>query len=104
LIEDYLHGPDHHRNVENPGESSSDGGGHRFIFYGSPGAGKKGEDAKKKPKIEAPVKVELTGSSLADDIVEVHNEKSVHDKVEELGDKIHDLEERVIDERDEVDK
>lgn len=103
MIEDYLHGPDHHRSVENPGESSSDGGGHRFLFYGSPGGEKKGEAAKKKPEIGAPVKLELTGDSLADDIVEVHNEKTVHDKVEELGDKIQDLEGDVADKEKEGD-
>ena len=89
MDEDFLPDPNVRRSVENPGESSS-GGGHRFLLYGRPGS--KQPKGKKKYSIGAPVKLNLSENSLADDIVEVHNNLEVKKKVEELGNMIEESE------------
>ena len=90
MIEDYLHEASSKRSVENPGGSSSDGGDSRFIVYGRRGADKSKKKSKKGQLVGDPVNLDLTGDSLADEIVQVHNEETVKQKVEELGDRAHD--------------
>jgi len=95
MSDDFWPDPNSNRSIEHSGESSSEGGGHRFVFYGSPGApGRKKAQDKKSKLVGQPVELELSGDTLAEDIVEVHTEESVRKKVEELGEKIKDDESR----------
>lgn len=87
MIEDYLSEPRIQRSVETPEHSSEDGGGHRFVFYGG-GPGEKRGKANKKKIIEAPVKLDLSGGTLASDIVLVHSDEQVKKKVGEFTEKI----------------
>ena len=92
MIEDYLSEPERQRSVENPDHSAEDGGGHRFMFFGSPGGRERRQKKKERPHIGAPVKLELSGDTLADDIVEMHSEEHMIKKVEEFTDKIKEEE------------
>ncbi len=92
MIEDYLSEPSKRRSVENSDHSAEDGGGHRFVFYGSHGAREKKDKSKGKPHFDGPVKLQLSEETLASDIMIMHSDKLVIKKVEEFTDKIKECE------------
>jgi len=89
MSDDYFPISDRGRSVEQSGESSSDGGGYRFVFHGGQPPGKKKSDVKKN-KIEPPVKLELSKENLGDELIQVHSEESVAKKVHEFDQMIKD--------------
>ncbi len=75
------------RNVEHSGESSADGGGYRFVFYGDQPGGTKKKKGKRSVQPEPPVKLDISKETLADEILNVHSEESMSEKVNELDEK-----------------
>ena len=89
MSDDYFPISDRGRSVEQSGESSSEGGGYRFVFHGGHRPAKKKKDDKK-TVIEPPVKLVLSKENLGDELIQVHSEESVAKKVHELDQRIKD--------------